>query len=513
MAIEPDESLTHEVMTTSRISNPSTLAEALQRSNEVHVGQLASLSLDKRLMGALDSACNRTCCGSAWLEHYMTALRNAPEDIQRLVERCPEQEIFRFGDGGTQKSLTRVRLPMVIGSDLILTWVSIIPWTPHSAEAAGCRTFRIAAHPIGMAEARQAKMAEEWLKRQTRPCLRQLRLQAHPIEPKLLGSFMEAEAQTAKIAVKWKRFLTRLHARLLWHVQGICLWLCRRPWLRYTPFPYPSIHSIQQWQLQAQQMVSNGSMSRCHLQRAQSHGAFTAGNLKEVMWLRDRLGWQTFFAEDPMLQGMLAAKSAKGASSKIRQEAVAEAKALADKAAKEGKEIEAGIKPVVQVLLNKAPASSTTSSSSGSNFQKVPPKPSKQPSLENQKMPQVAAPSTPSTTIESGSAGLKVQDIQELLARQDQKFQTMLSQVMSHMMSLRGSQMPVGIQTQGAMRYDMAAEDASMDGSMNHGWTPQEVSEMMSEQETQRLNFEVQGQIKEDEQDLLKGPFFDQPLG
>ena len=254
-----------------------------------------------------------------------------------------------------------------------------------------------------------------------------------------------------------------------------------------------------------------------------------------------------------MLQGMLAAKSAKGASSKIRQEAVAEAKALADKAAKEGKEIEAvreligprgglptlkadlqklaslvhvsydekttveqlkaGIKPVVQVLLNKAPASSTTSSSSGSNFQKVPPKPSKQPSLENQKMPQVAAPSTPSTTIESGSAGLKVQDIQELLARQDQKFQTMLSQVMSHMMSLRGSQMPVGIQTQGAMRYDMAAEDASMDGSMNHGWTPQEVSEMMSEQETQRLNFEVQGQIKEDEQDLLKGPFFDQPLG
>ena len=114
-------------MTTSRISNPSTLAEALQKSNEVHVGQLASLSLDKRLMGALDSACNRTCCGSAWLDHYLTALSNASEEIQNLVERCPEQETFRFGDGGTQKSSFRFRLPMVVGPDLVLTWASIIP--------------------------------------------------------------------------------------------------------------------------------------------------------------------------------------------------------------------------------------------------------------------------------------------------------------------------------------------------------------------------------------------------
>ena len=117
----------HEVLTLSRVSRPSTLSEALRQSNEVHVSQLASLSMDKRLMGALDSACNRTCCGTAWLDHYLTALNAAPQEIKCLVQQCPEQETFRFGDGGAQKSSYRIRLPMVIGTDLVLTWVSIIP--------------------------------------------------------------------------------------------------------------------------------------------------------------------------------------------------------------------------------------------------------------------------------------------------------------------------------------------------------------------------------------------------
>ena len=258
-----------------------------------------------------------------------------------------------------------------------------------------------------------------WLKRQQLPRHRLPRLQVHPIEPLLLGS-ME-EAPEGRFAFQWRRIIIRLRARLLWHVHGICLWLCRRPWLRFTPFPYPSISSIMQWQLQAQQMVSNGAMSRRHHQRALQCQAYTAGNLKEAMWLRDRLGWQTSFVEDPMLQGMLAARSSKGVANKIRQEAVAEAKALAIKAKEEGKELQAvreligpkgglpalkadlqklasllhvsfnekttveqlkaGIKPVVQALMAKAPASSMTSSSSGASFQEEPPKPSKAPSL------------------------------------------------------------------------------------------------------------------------------------
>lgn len=71
-------------------------------------------------MGALDSACNRTCCGHVWLEHYLHALKAAPKVIQDLVSQQVEQETFKFGNGGTQKSTVRFRLPMMVGEDLIL---------------------------------------------------------------------------------------------------------------------------------------------------------------------------------------------------------------------------------------------------------------------------------------------------------------------------------------------------------------------------------------------------------
>lgn len=255
-----------------------------------------------------------------------------------------------------------------------------------------------------------------------------------------------------------------------------------------------------------------------------------------------------------MLQGMLAARSSKGVANKIRQEAVAEAKALAIKAKEEGKELQAvreligpkgglpalktdlqklasllhvsfnekttveqlkaGIKPVVQALMAKAPASSMTSSSSGASFQEEPPKPSKAPSLGTPTTAALSgpAPSTPSTTVGNLGTGVKMQDVQELLSQQDQKFQAMLNQVMTHMMSLQGSQMPVGIQTQGTMRYDMTAKDSEMDGHMTHGWTQQEIAAaqeggFMTPEEMRRLNWEVQGDLRQDEEDLLKGPF------
>ena len=225
-----------------------------------------------------------------------------------------------------------------------------------------------------------------------------------------------------------------------------------------------------------------------------------------------RLGWQTSFVEDPLLQ---AGKAAKGISSKIRQEAVAEARAQAAKAAKEGEEAEAvreligprgglptlkadlqnkkttveqlkaGIKPVVQILLNKAPESGMTSTGDGSSSQKELPKPTQ--SLEAQPGPQRTIPPTSSTAIASSSSGVKMQDVQELLAQQDQKFQTMLNQGMSHMMSMQGNQMPVGLQTQGAMRYDMATSDAPMESS-DHEWTPQEKEEAQDVWDTEEMS-------------------------
>ncbi|CAK9107120.1 unnamed protein product [Durusdinium trenchii] len=574
MAVDADvdDTPAHEVMTTSRVSRPSTLAEALQGSHEVHVGQLASLSLDKRLMGALDSACNRTCCGSAWVEHYLAALQSAPEAIQQLVSRSQEQETFKFGDGGTQKSSVRIRLPMVVGTDLVLTWVSIIPvgslglllgrdWL----DGVGCvlsfskrvmRADHLSGHHIPLKQLAAGHFAlrlipsewpipgkmrwrrvgqdgvvalqishSDWLQRKLL-AVQSLSTNSHEhllsehsvCAAKLVGvSFDDgscfddlahsmAQTPTATPTSTTSTSSSPNRAAALGiHGRGTRRPLrlpveenhhpspCKTPMARARHLlmvmsaALASIHAIsipfhQQHHAVAASSPADG-FQRSH--------AYTAGNLKEAMWLRDRLGWQTSFVEDPMLQGMLAARSSKGVANKIRQEAVAEAKALAIKAKEEGKELQAvreligpkgglpalktdlqklasllhvsfnekttveqlkaGIKPVVQALMAKAPASSMTSSSSGASFQEEPPKPSKAPSL-----------------------GELCQDL--------------------HRRRLR-------LQSGGTMRYDMTAKDSEMDGHMTHGWTQQEIAAaqeggFMTPEEMRRLNWEVQGDLR-----------------
>ena len=92
-------------MVTQHLLRPSSLHQVSQRA----------LATDKQLVGALDSACNRTCSGSMWISQYLSTLSTAPEAIRNLVRKEPEEEIFRFGDGGVQTSKFRYRLPMVIG--------------------------------------------------------------------------------------------------------------------------------------------------------------------------------------------------------------------------------------------------------------------------------------------------------------------------------------------------------------------------------------------------------------
>ena len=79
-------------------------------------------------MGALDSACNRTCTGSDWLHSFLTVLRaTAPKEVVDLVRSEPEHETFRFGNGGTQVSNERWRLPTVVGGGIICFWTSVVP--------------------------------------------------------------------------------------------------------------------------------------------------------------------------------------------------------------------------------------------------------------------------------------------------------------------------------------------------------------------------------------------------
>ena len=83
------------------------------------------LSRDKVLMGALDSACNRTCAGEDWIQHFLHTLQHAPPDVQASVQTFEENELFRSRKGGTQRSSVRYRLPVMVGNNLLAVWVML----------------------------------------------------------------------------------------------------------------------------------------------------------------------------------------------------------------------------------------------------------------------------------------------------------------------------------------------------------------------------------------------------
>ena len=119
---------THEVLVASSVKGTS-LEMALDFDHETLAAGDAKeldLSKDKRFVGALDSACNRTCTGEVWLQYYLKSLEQAPQSIRQLIKAVPEAEVFRFGNGGTKTSALRYRLPMVVGSSLLLVWMSVV---------------------------------------------------------------------------------------------------------------------------------------------------------------------------------------------------------------------------------------------------------------------------------------------------------------------------------------------------------------------------------------------------
>lgn len=118
----------HEVAVVSSVTHmPLTMAlDGEQSSNEV-MNAVTSLALDKRLVGALDTACNRTCAGEVWLRSYLDSLKQAPAHIRSSVFQEEESELFRFGNGGTQRSNMRWRVPAAIGDVVVMVWISIVP--------------------------------------------------------------------------------------------------------------------------------------------------------------------------------------------------------------------------------------------------------------------------------------------------------------------------------------------------------------------------------------------------
>lgn len=272
---------------------------------------------------------------------------------------------------------------------------------------------------------------------------------------------------------KWRRFVLRLWDRQQWHFRGLVLWLCARSFLRYLPFPYPSISSVDQWELQAQSMVNHRTLISSHLQAAIRDGAFTASNLIEMSRFRDRCGWKLAFLEDSLLSGFLAIKANKGQKDNLKAQAFAEAKVQAQKVAASGQREEAAraligprgglpslrsdliklaallqvdveprdtvpviqkkIRPMVDVLKNKGTKASSSKeppAATALDLMTTPmPKRAAAPGASTR-----SSPSTPSVTLEQVD-----QRIQDLLSQQEQRFQAMLLPVLQHVINTQGN--------------------------------------------------------------------------
>ena len=70
---------------------------------EVNSANGPSLAWDKKLVGTLDSACNRTCTGTTWLANYLKTLCGVPQEIQDLVCYEAESKLLGLGMGTFRK--------------------------------------------------------------------------------------------------------------------------------------------------------------------------------------------------------------------------------------------------------------------------------------------------------------------------------------------------------------------------------------------------------------------------
>ena len=92
------------------------------------------------------------------------------------------------------------------------------------------------------------------------------------------------------------------------------------------PFPYPSIETPKQWEEQARAQCQAGTLIGSHLQMALDKKRFNAQNLQALSQFRNRCGWRLAFLEDPVLDGLLAARSHRGQASRLKQASMTELK-------------------------------------------------------------------------------------------------------------------------------------------------------------------------------------------
>lgn len=271
--------------------------------------------------------------------------------------------------------------------------------------------------------------------------------------------------------------------------------------------------------MQAESMVANRAFPRRHYRKALQLQLFSPANLAECCFLRNRMGLELSFLEDPLLMGMMACRAAKGMGSRIKALARQQADQEAKKARAEGRQeaavreligprgglptlrkdllklaalvhvtvtdkmtvdqIRQAVRPVVQEMARDNTPKKSGASSSGLAVE------SPQRPLEPKSLP---APESPTTTTVDQPAIL--QEVNSLLANQEEKFQGMLSQLMSHIMtaqqiSFQASQMPGAMPMTGVHQHyigDGVNRDlpmpSALDQSSQQGYTPEEIAQM-----------------------------------
>ncbi|CAE7211399.1 ABCB25 [Symbiodinium natans] len=320
----------------------------------------SALAKDKALVGALDSACNRTCAGEDWIQGYLLELQKAPPEIQALVKTVEEQENFKFGNGGNLPSMTRYRVPAVISGHLVGIWISCVPVSSlglllgrdlldglggvldFSQRTLTCKLFanrppvaleRLAAGHLSLAlipEQWPAVTQGRWRKLGAdgvlECCIGCAEWAAHLLHMPSVAPLRTARVEPRDldpddlVGVRWRRMMLRAVARFDWSREGLRLWCVKHPELRWLPFPYPSVSSVEQWRLQVDGMVANG----CYPRKWLGRGVFSQGTLASLTWFRSRVGLKFAFLEDPVLSGMLAARWQPGRMNRIKNAAIKE---------------------------------------------------------------------------------------------------------------------------------------------------------------------------------------------
>lgn len=140
------EPMHHEASIVHRLSVPlhEALSQPTQRDDLMQCPS-QGLAEDKYSVGALDSACNRTCCGPAWMDTYLKKLSDPGRPgIASLASTVDEQERFKFGNGGLVASTKRISMPASVSGKVLLIWVSVVP-----AASLGCLLGRDFLNAVG----------------------------------------------------------------------------------------------------------------------------------------------------------------------------------------------------------------------------------------------------------------------------------------------------------------------------------------------------------------------------